>query len=85
MKLGAPTGMGACRDICITIGIVGVKVTIGTEVMGTIPTGLKASSDSSAPGRGPRATDGGCFLGVLCQETEAGVMGKPAAITPWYP
>ena len=76
VKLRASAGMGACRDVCVTIGTVGVMIAIGTEVMASVPSGLKGSFDSLAAGRAPRAADGGCFLGMLCQETEAGVMGE---------
>ena len=72
----APAGVGACRDICVMIGIVGVKVAIGTEEMEYTPSGQRGSSNSSATGRVPRAAEGGCFLGVLCWETEAGMMGE---------
>ena len=84
-KLRAPAGMGANGDICDMIRIVGVKVAIWTEVMESVPSGLKGSSYSLAADRAAKAVDGGCFLGVLCRETEAGVMGKPVAIAPWPP
>ena len=74
VKLRAPAGMGTCRDVCIMIRIIGVKVTIGTEVMESVPSGLKGSSNSLAAGRAPRAADGCCFLGVLCREAQ--VMGE---------
>ena len=53
-----------------------MKVAIGTEVTESIPSGLKGSSNSLAAGGASRATDGGCFLGMPCQETEAGLMGE---------
>ena len=56
------------------IGIIGVKIAIGTEVTVSIPLGLKGCSDSSAVGGALKAVDGGCFLGVLHWEMEAGVM-----------
>ena len=84
-KLKAPVGMGTCRDVCIMIEIVGVKIAIGREVTVSIPSGLKGSFNSLAAGRASRAADGGCFLGVLCQETVAGVMRQPAAIIPQHP
>ena len=43
--------------------------------MESIPSGLKGSSNSLAASGAPRAADGGCFAGVLCQEAEAEVMG----------
>ena len=74
MELKAPVGMGTCGGIYVTIGIIGVKVAIGTEVTVSIPLGLKGSFDPSAAGRAPKAADGGCFLGMLCWETDAGAM-----------
>ena len=76
MRLRAPAGMGACGDVCVTMGIDGLMVPVGTEVMESFPSGLKGSSDSLAAGRASRPAVGGCFLGVLHQETEAGVMGE---------
>ena len=72
-KLKAPVGMGACRGICITIGIIGVKIAVGTEVAVSIPLGQRGSSGSSTASGAPKAADGGCCLGVLCWEMEAGV------------
>ena len=84
-KLRAPAGMGTCGDICIMIRIVVVRVAVGTEVTGSVPSGLKGSSDSSAAGRAPRAAEGGCLIGVLCWETEAGVMGEACCSHPMAP
>ena len=75
-KLREPAGMGACGDICIMIRIVIVRVAAGTGVMESIPSGLKGSSDSLAAERAPRPAEGGCLTGMLCWETEAGVMGE---------
>ena len=85
MKLMPPAEMATCGDICIMNRIVGARVAIGAEVTESVPSGLKGSSNSLAAGGALRTVDVGCSLGMLHWVTEAEVMGKPAAVTPWHP
>ena len=84
MELKAPVGMNACGGICIMIRIVGVKVTIGTEVTVFVLSGMKGLSNSLAASRVPKAADGGCFLGICARKWRLGQWRKPALIALWH-
>ena len=84
VKLGAPTGMGACRDICVMIRTVGVKVAIGTEVTESVSSGLKGSSNSMAAGRVSELQMVVVSLACCAGRQWLGWWRKPATIAPWH-
>ena len=68
-EAGVPPGVATHRDVFM-------RVATGAGMMESVPFSLRGSSVSLAGGRSPRATNGGCLLGILHWETGAEAAGE---------